>query len=102
MVVTYKVSGLSWFLAQRLVKVPFVSIANLLVNREIIPELLQDSSTPEALAAELEPLILTDSPRRQRMLADLRLAAEKLGSGGASARVLDIIMEEIGAANARS
>jgi lipid-A-disaccharide synthase len=101
MVVTYKASPLSWFLAKLLVKVPFVSIANLIVGRRIVPELLQDSANPEDLARELID-ILTNGPKRQAMIGDLDQAAKLLGGPGASARVLAIIMEEIGAANVRA
>ncbi|MDR1310050.1 MAG: lipid-A-disaccharide synthase [Deltaproteobacteria bacterium] len=100
MVVTYRVSALSWLLARLLVKVPFVSIANLLAGTEIVPELLQDRCRPEDLAREVEPL-LAGGPRRQAMLDGLAGAASRLGGPGASARVLDIIMQEIGAAHDR-
>jgi lipid-A-disaccharide synthase len=100
MVVTYKVSSLSWRLARLLVKVPFVSIANLLAGAEIVPELLQERCRPENLARELEPL-LADGPRRQAQISGLAGAAARLGGPGASARVLEIIKQEIGAAHAR-
>jgi lipid-A-disaccharide synthase len=70
----------------------------LIVGREIVPELLQDLCRPEELAKELKT-ILTDSPRRRIMENDLRTAATLLGTPGASAKVLAIIMEEIGAVN---
>ncbi|MDR2388014.1 MAG: lipid-A-disaccharide synthase [Deltaproteobacteria bacterium] len=94
MVVTYKISALSWYLAKLLVQVPFVSIANLLVNREIVPELLQNRAKGPDLAQELVELIF-DSPRRQVMIKDLNEAARLLGGPGASGRVLSVIMEEI-------
>jgi lipid-A-disaccharide synthase len=94
MVVTYKISALSWYLAKLLVGVPFVSIANLLVNREIVPELLQDRANGADLAKELADLIC-DSPRRQNMVKDLSEASTLLGGPGASARVLSVILEEL-------
>ncbi|MDR2367820.1 MAG: lipid-A-disaccharide synthase [Deltaproteobacteria bacterium] len=96
MVVTYKVSPLSWALARLLVKVPFVSIANLLAGREIVPELLQGGANPEGLAGELSA-ILPGGPKRKAMIGDLAGAAAALGGPGASARVLAVIMEEIAA-----
>jgi lipid-A-disaccharide synthase len=101
MVVTYKVSSVSWCLARLLVKVPFVSIANLLAGAEIVPELLQGRCRPENLARELEPL-LAGGPRRQAQISGLAGAAARLGGPGASARVLEIIKQEIGAAHARA
>ncbi|MDR3135360.1 MAG: lipid-A-disaccharide synthase, partial [Deltaproteobacteria bacterium] len=93
MVAAYKVSSLSWRLANLLVKVPYVSIANLLVGREIVPELLQSRATPVDLANEILA-ILEDGPRRQAMISGLGEAARLLGGPGASARTLAIIVEE--------
>lgn len=47
MVVVYRMSAFNWWLAQRLVKVDFCAIPNLLARRAIVPELLQDAATPQ-------------------------------------------------------
>jgi len=67
MVVGYKLNPLTAVIARRLVKVPHISIVNLLAERRIIPELVQEVCTPENLAAELVRL-LTDpaAARAQR------------------------------------
>lgn len=92
MVVTYKLSPLTWFMARRLVKVPHVAMANLIAGREIVPELLQNDATPEKLAAKAAPL-LSDTPERRRMTADLEEVKTKLGRPGASERVARIVYE---------
>jgi lipid-A-disaccharide synthase len=51
MVVTYRLSPLTYALARRLVRVRHVALPNLLAGRELVPELLQDRATPEALGA---------------------------------------------------
>jgi lipid-A-disaccharide synthase len=51
MVVTYRLSALTYGLAKRLVRVPYVALPNLLAGRERVPELLQDRATPDALGA---------------------------------------------------
>lgn len=57
MVVGYRLSNLSYALISRLVKVPHVSLPNLLAKQPLVPELLQDDATPESLgAAVLERL----------------------------------------------
>ncbi|WP_372965764.1 lipid-A-disaccharide synthase [Marinobacter sp.] len=57
MVVGYRLSNLSFKVLSRLVKVPWVALPNLLAQKELVPELLQDDATPEALgAAVLERL----------------------------------------------
>ncbi|WP_313516086.1 lipid-A-disaccharide synthase [Pseudomonas sp.] len=57
MVVAYKVAPLTYRILNRLIKSPYVSLPNLLAGRLLVPELLQDAATPEALAAELLPLL---------------------------------------------
>jgi lipid-A-disaccharide synthase len=60
MAVTYRVNALSAAIGRRLIKVKYVAMINLLANFPLVPELLQENSTPEKLAATLETL-LTDA-----------------------------------------
>lgn len=53
MVVSYALGRISYQLARRLVRSPYVALPNILAQRELVPELLQDAATPEALAAAL-------------------------------------------------
>ncbi|AYF90430.1 lipid-A-disaccharide synthase [Pseudomonas sp. JS3066] len=57
MVVAYKVAPLTYRILKRLVKSPYVSLPNLLAQRLLVPELLQDAATPEALAQAVSPLL---------------------------------------------
>lgn len=57
MVVAYKVAPLTYRILKRLVKSPYVSLPNLLAQRLLVPELLQDAATAEALAQTLSPLL---------------------------------------------
>ncbi len=57
MVVAYKVAPLTYRILKRLVKSPYVSLPNLLAQRLLVPELLQDAATPEALAQAISPLL---------------------------------------------
>lgn len=66
MVVCYRLSALTWALAKRLVKVPFISLPNLLAGRELVPELLQDQVTAPIVSAEV--LAWLDDPTRQDSL----------------------------------
>ena len=56
-VVAYKTSWLTSFLARRLVRIPWVSLPNILAGREIVEELLQENLTPEKLADSLLDLV---------------------------------------------
>ncbi len=71
MVTYYKVTALSWFLGRRLVKVPFLSMVNLIAERRIVPELIQNDMTPDNIANEAARL-LTDSAAASTMRQDLR------------------------------
>jgi lipid-A-disaccharide synthase len=57
MVVAYKLAPLTYWILKRLVKSPYVSLPNLLAQRLLVPELLQEAATPDALARTLAPLI---------------------------------------------
>jgi len=52
MVVAYRLHWLTWLIARLLVRIPFVSLPNLLAGRRLVPELLQSQATPENLARE--------------------------------------------------
>ena len=76
MVTFYRVNPLSWWAGRRLVKVPFLSMVNLIADRLIVPELMQQQMTP-ARIAELARELLTEPARAGRMrsaLADVRAA----------------------------
>jgi len=57
MVVAYKVAPMTYRILKRLVKSPYISLPNLLAGRLLVPELIQDAATPEALANTLMPLL---------------------------------------------
>jgi lipid-A-disaccharide synthase len=57
MVVAYCVAPLTYRILKRMVKSPYVALPNLLAQRLLVPELLQDAATPEAMAQLLSPLL---------------------------------------------
>ena len=57
MVVAYRLAPLTYWILKRMVKSPYVSLPNLLAQRLLVPELLQDAATSEALAQTLAPLV---------------------------------------------
>jgi lipid-A-disaccharide synthase len=58
MVVAYRLAPLTYWILKRMVKSPYVSLPNLLAQRLLVPELLQDAATAEALAQTLLPLLV--------------------------------------------
>lgn len=90
-VVVYKGSPISFWLAKKLVKVPFVSLVNLIMGREIVKELLQSDFNPQTLAAELARL-LHDSNYRAEMMKNFAQLRTKLGAGNASTLAAEEIL----------
>jgi lipid-A-disaccharide synthase len=79
MVAFYKVSPVSWFLGRRLVKAPFFSMVNLIAERKIVPELIQDECTAARLVEEAARILSGDAVR-SRMKADLAEVARRLSA----------------------
>jgi len=94
MVIAYKIDPVAAWTVSRMLKVPSVVLVNLVLDRPSVREFLQEKCTPEALAADLEPL-LTDTERRRQALADLEQFRELMGVGGEapSKRAAAAIME---------
>ncbi|MBK8492625.1 MAG: lipid-A-disaccharide synthase [Saprospirales bacterium] len=84
-VVCYRGNTLSFQIAKRLVKVPFISLVNLVAGKAVVRELIQAQLTPQAIADALLPL-LHAGPERGQMEAAYRELQEKLGGVGASDR----------------
>lgn len=70
MVTFYKVNPLSWWAGRHLVKVPFLSMVNLIAGRRIVPELIQQDMTSANISTAAEQL-LSGTERADRMRADL-------------------------------
>jgi lipid-A-disaccharide synthase len=67
MITAYKISGLEAVIARRLIRVPSVILANLVLGENVVPEFLQTDCTPERLSAALLPL-LSDTPERRAQI----------------------------------
>jgi lipid-A-disaccharide synthase len=69
-VVVYHVSALTYAIAKRVVKVPFVAMANLIAGKQVVPELIQSDFTAANIVREIAPLI-PDGQQRQSMMEEL-------------------------------
>ncbi len=92
--VAYKFSRLSFWLGTMLVKVPYISLPNLILNAPVFPEFLQHAARPSAIAAQIAQWI-PDGPPRQTVLRQLDALPGLLGGGGATHRAADIILETV-------
>jgi lipid-A-disaccharide synthase len=80
-VVCYKGSALSYQIARRLVKVKYISLVNLIMDKEVVTELIQEELTTENLRRELDAL-LHDAARMQRLRTDYAGLKDLLSQGG--------------------
>ncbi len=91
MVVTYKLSPLSYFLGRLLVKLEYFSLVNLIAGYSAVPELLQAEVTPQRIADELMAILLQPG-KRQAMKKALGEVKEKLGGAGASEKAAGVVV----------
>ncbi len=92
MLILYKTSAVTYWIAKRVVKIPHIGIVNILAGRGIVPEFIQhEASAGKVLPDALR--LLGDTPERRAMLGELEAVRERLGGGGASARAAREIIE---------
>ena len=95
MVVVYKLSWPTYWLARALIRVPHIAMANLLAGRRLVPELIQSDATPRGVARAA--LDLLSAPRRLEALrAELAGLRAALGGPGAVDRAAEALLAEIG------
>jgi lipid-A-disaccharide synthase len=92
-VVIYKTSRFSEFVIRMLAKVSYVNLANLILGREAVRELLQELCTPANIMRELEPLLDLGSARRSCVVADLTSVRRMFEGKDPSRRVAAMIAE---------
>ena len=80
-IVCYKGSAVSYQIARRLIKVKYISLVNLIMDKLVVKELIQDELTPDNLRRELEDLLHNDV-RRQQLSEDYRDLHGLLSQGG--------------------
>lgn len=95
MVIMYRMNPLTAWVARKLVtKTKFFGMANLIMDRLVVPELFQEDANPKRLAAELSKLI--ENPvEHARVVGDLGLIKERLGKKGATANVARLLNDYI-------
>ena len=92
MVVAYRLDALSFALAKRWVRVPHVSLVNLVLGREAVAERLQSACTPAKLAEDLNR-VRRDGPERQAQLEALAEFRGQLGAPGAMPRAATFLLQ---------
>lgn len=93
-IVVYRMSNLTYKLARILVQIPWISIANLMLGTQLIPELVQDDFSVENLLEQTSG-ILHDPIRYSEICDQLSLLRGQFGHGGASDRAARVFLETI-------
>ena len=94
MVVIYRVSPATAWIARRLMRAPYIAMPNLIAGKPVVPELIQEAFSPDEVAREVEHLLASPEARAamQRELAEV---ARRLGPPGAIDRAADLIASMI-------
>ncbi|WP_162418824.1 lipid-A-disaccharide synthase [Cyclobacterium roseum] len=93
-VVVYKTSGISYAIAKRLIRVPFISLVNLIAEKEVVKELIQTDYSPGTVKRELE-VLLTGGPKREAQLEGYESLLERIGTQQASRETAELIYRSL-------
>lgn len=93
-VVCYKSSNFSYQIAKRLIKIKFISLVNLILNREAVKELIQKDCNATLIEQELSEIIV-GGKKREKMLNDYNELEQILGAGGASSKIAHALLKTI-------
>ena len=93
-VVCYKGNKISYLIAKNLIKVKYISLVNLIMDKPVVKELIQNDLTPENVEAELKQLLTNHKVQRQ-LLEDYEDLRYKLGNAGASNNAATIIFDDL-------
>ncbi len=93
-VVCYKATNFSYRLAKWMIKVKFISLVNLIMDREVVKELIQGDLNEDNLVKELDQL-LHNGKRQRQLLEDYEELKDKLGNVGASEKAAEVIVESL-------
>ncbi|ESU21033.1 lpxB protein [Flavobacterium enshiense DK69] len=88
-VVLYKGSFISYHIAKRIITLKYISLVNLIMDKEVVTELIQNECNPKRIKTELEKLL--NPEYRAKVLHNYELLEEKLGGEGASEKTAHLI-----------
>jgi lipid-A-disaccharide synthase len=92
-VVCYKANAISYFIAKKIITLDYISLVNLIMDKEIVTELIQHDFNKKRLQNELEAILKTE--KRDQMLRDYDLLIKKLGGTGASEKTAKEIVKQL-------
>ena len=93
-VVCYKGNKISYLIAKNLIKVKYICLVNLIMDKPVVKELIQNDLTPENIKQELD-LLLTNHAKQRAVLEDYDELRHVLGDAGASDNAASIIVSDL-------
>ena len=90
-VIVYRTSPLTAWIGRRVLRIAHIGLPNIVADKRVFPELLQEQVTPENMAAEAA--VFLDKVRHEQVRADLQLVRERLGGPGAIGRVAGLALQ---------
>ena len=88
MIIAYRMSPISWFVISRMIKTPFAGLPNILMQKAVVPELIQDKLTVDSLRGAFKQLLSEDALTQQGLCFDQIRGQFSLDFGSACADVL--------------
>lgn len=95
-ILVYRLARITWILAKLLVNIKYAGLPNILLGKEVTPELLQDAVSADNIS-HIALTWLTDEEARQKNIDDIRAVRQALGAGGAVARTSRLVLDTAGA-----
>ncbi|WP_435313790.1 lipid-A-disaccharide synthase [Cellulophaga fucicola] len=89
-VVCYKAHWLSYYIAKKIITLKYISLVNLIMDKEVIKELIQDDLTTKNLSSELHKILSKDT--RKKLFEEYYALEKKLGGTGASKKAAELIV----------
>lgn len=93
-VICYKGNPISYLIAKNLIKVKYICLVNLIMDKPVVKELIQNDLTPDNISSELKHL-LTNHKKQRQLLEDYEELRCKLGNAGASYNAATIIVDDL-------
>ena len=93
-VIIYKLSAFSWFIVNMLAKIEYAGIPNLILEKEVMPELLQNNALPLKISDKIEEILFSDE-KRHNIKSELEKIKSLCGQPGATARGAKMIVEKL-------
>jgi lipid-A-disaccharide synthase len=92
-IVVYKTDWLFYSLAKLLVKIKYISLVNIILDKLAVPELIQAQFTSQHIQWNLSKLLSPSNPERIAQISDYEILGKQIGPAGASKKTAELIIQ---------